>query len=532
LDPSPESWRSPKLLSGNEIPNPRTNNQFLDVLASSDIEHTQNPEIRLRHAHGQTQKEMWEIKFGDRDARNWRLPDLIAFPKSNDEVIKIVQWANRFDVMIVPFGGGTSVSEALLLPHEERFIVVVSTRRLSKIVTLDTENMFAEIQAGCLGRDIERVLKTYGVTLGHEPDSIEFSTMGGWVATHASGMKKNRYGNIEDIVLDIKVVTSNGLVQRLSNIPFPRESVCLDLKRLFFGSEGNFGIILSATCRLRPLPEIKLYGSIIFKSYSEGIKFLREAERSENVPSSMRLFDNLQFRLSQVLKPEKAFFGTIKSAIEKFVVLNILGFDAYEMTACTYICEGPKHLARSQEKRLNIIAASFGGILGGSSNGETGYHLTFAIAYLRDWLNEHHIVAESFECSVPWAKVESMLSGLKTDFQNEWEKLGFGDSKYFLSSRVTQIYSTGVCCYFYMGICDKTLKEDTDPMKVYEHMEHVARKSILRHGGNLSHHHGVGKIRKSFISQIANENAIQTMNDIKRALDPKNIFGIRNNFIH
>eukprot|EP00494_Astrolonche_serrata_P030729 UN30997 len=121
--------------------------------------------------------------------------------------------------------------------------------------------MVCEIEAGCIGRNIDRVLEQYGVMLGHEPDSIEFSTMGGWVATHASGMKKSRYGNIEDIVLDIRVVTANGIAERKTLFPFPRQSVTMDLKRVFFGSEGNLGIVLSASCRLRPLPESKLYGS-------------------------------------------------------------------------------------------------------------------------------------------------------------------------------------------------------------------------------------------------------------------------------
>src|SRR5207244_8593460 len=124
------------------------------------------------------------------------------------------------------------------------------------------------IEAGAVGRHIMAELKKQGVTMGHEPDSIEFSTLGGWIATNASGMKKNRYGNIEELVLHVSVATAAGKLERTS--ASPRESIGLDLRRLMFGSEGTLGIITSAIVKVFPVPEVEKYGSVLFPAFEAG----------------------------------------------------------------------------------------------------------------------------------------------------------------------------------------------------------------------------------------------------------------------
>ncbi len=157
------------------------------------------------------------------------------------------------------------------------------------------------IEAGAVGRHIEEQLGAHGFTLGHEPDSVEFSTLGGWIATHCSGMKKNRYGNIEDLVLDVDVVTARGPVSRPAVAP--RESVGVDARRWIFGSEGTLGIITRAVVKIFPLPEVTRYDSLIFPSFEAGVGFLYDLTREATPPASVRLVDNLQFQLSMTLKP-------------------------------------------------------------------------------------------------------------------------------------------------------------------------------------------------------------------------------------
>ena len=207
---------------------------------------------------------------------------------------KMVDLANKHNVVLVPYGGGTNVTQALMLnPEEKRMIVSVDMTRLSKIKWVDKTNMTACIEAGIIGQDLERELKNYGVMCGHEPDSVEFSSLGGWISTRASGMKKNTYGNIEDIVLNVRLVTSKGIYQKLSD--WPRISNGPDLNHMVMGSEGNFGIITEAVLRIRPIPAVKRYGSILFYNFETGMKFMEEMAKHRIYPASIRLVDNTQF---------------------------------------------------------------------------------------------------------------------------------------------------------------------------------------------------------------------------------------------
>lgn len=203
------------------IPEPKNSPRFVTELQSvlSETQINFDPLQRLRHGHGHTQEEMFAIKHG----HIARVPDVIIYPESQDQVVLIVQVALKHDVCLVPFGGGTNVSEALRCPQEEsRMIVSMDMRCMNKITWIDTVNRMVCIEAGAVGRHIMTDLAKYGYTMGHEPDSIEFSTLGGWIATNASGMKKNKYGNIEDIVLGITVATANGVLERSQILP--RES--------------------------------------------------------------------------------------------------------------------------------------------------------------------------------------------------------------------------------------------------------------------------------------------------------------------
>src|SRR5439155_16890156 len=160
------------------------------------------------------------------------------------------------------------------------------------------------------------------------------STLGGWIATNASGMKKNRYGNIEDLVLDVTVATAAGKLERTS--ASPRESVGLDLRRLIFGSEGTLGIITSAVVKIFRLPEVQEYGSVLFPTLQDGFKFIYELAREATPPASVRLVDNMQFQFGLALKPKSSGgLADLKSKIEKFVVNKVKGFEPDNRVVCT-----------------------------------------------------------------------------------------------------------------------------------------------------------------------------------------------------
>jgi alkyldihydroxyacetonephosphate synthase len=336
-------------------------------------------------------------------------------------------------------------------------------------------------------------------------------------------MKKNRYGNIEDLVLDVTVATPAGKLERTS--ASPRESVGMDLRRLMFGSEGTLGIITSALVKIFPLPEVEEYGSVLFPTFEDGFKFMYDLTREATPPASVRLVDNLQFQFGLALKPKSSGgLSALKSKAEKFFVTKIKGFEPDKMVVCTLVFEGTRAEVDHQQREVYRIAARRRGMKAGSENGRRGYQLTYSIAYIRDFLMNYYIIAESFETSVPWSNALALCKNVRQRLAEEYAKRGL-PGKSFLSARVTLVYRTGVCIYFYFGFYYKGVP---NPQEVYLELENIARDEILKAGGSLSHHHGVGKLRRAFLPQIMSETAIEWKRELKKSLDPTNVFGAGN----
>ena len=504
-----------------EIPQPQVDPEVRKALvAALGAENVaEDDALRLRHGHGHSQEEMYAIKYG----RVERVPDLVVQPVSRDAVEKLVRLAAERGLCLIPYGGGTNVSCALRCPPAEpRIIVSVDMRRMNQIEWIDVANRAASIQAGAVGRHIQAALARHGFTAGHEPDSVEFSTLGGWIATRASGMKKNRYGNIEELLLDVEAVTPRGL------LPYrgihPRESVGPTPREWLLGSEGTLAIITRAVVKVFPLPPLQRYGSIVFPDFPTGVAFLRALTQAENIPASVRLVDNLQFQFSQALRPARRGAARLRSRLERAYVTGWRGMDPEQMVACTLVFEGSAAAVRIQERAVYALGRDYGGLPAGSQNGERGYQLTFGIAYLRDFAMRYYILGESFETSVPWDQLLDLCTRVKRRVWHEHAKRGL-PGKPFVTCRVTQLYDSGACVYFYFAFYHKGVEQ---PSAVYAEIERCARDEILRSGGSLSHHHGVGKLRQGFLPEIFSPTALAWRRDLKESLDPQNVFGCAN----
>lgn len=476
---------------------------------------------RLIHSHGQLSvDEVYRVLYGDDLGR---VVDLVLYPASEEQVSAIVRLASEHDVCLVPYGGGTNVSGALALPaDDDRVFASVDMRRMNRIVELDEENLQACVEAGIAGKELECALAARGYTAGHDPDSIELSTLGGWIATNASGMKKNRYGNIEDIVLEATLVTPTGALETLHTTP--RNSTGIQPRGLLFGSEGNLGIITKAVLKIHPVPEVREYGSLVFKSFAQGVAYLQALRQTGTLPASIRLVNNQEFRFGQALKAAPSPLQHLKEKVQKFALLKVLGFDPLKMAACTIAMEGSRAEVAHQKRTIFKLAKAHGGKSAGATNGRRGYMLTFGIAYIRDFLNQFDFLGETFETSVPWSRIHDVTQAVQAELSAQCSARGVAGRPY-LSYRVTQTYHTGVCIYFTMGFSGRGLAH---PIAVYHDVEHALRQTILDHGGSLSHHHGVGKIRQSFVRHIQSDNSIEVLRKTKQALDPQNIFGIQN----
>ena len=200
----------------------------------------------------------------------------------------------------------------------------------------------------------------------------------------------------------------------------------------------------------------------------------------------------------------------------------LLGVAVY--VVCTLVFEGTKQEVDQQERDVYRIASRYGGMKAGSENGRRGYQLIFSIAYIRDFLMPYYTIAESFETSVPWTKALSLCENVKRRVAEEYKRRGL-PGKPVVTARVTQLYRTGVCIYFYFAFYYKGIP---NPQQVYLDLENVARDEILKCGGSLSHHHGVGKLRRMFLPRIMSETALQWKRDLKKTFDPQNVFGSGN----
>ena len=231
--------------------------------------------------------------------------------------------------------------------------------------------------------------------------------------------------------------------------------------------------------------------------------------------------DNTQFLLGSSLKPEQSVFENFLDSLIRFYVTRVKGFSPEKICAVTMSFEGSKSFVAKQEQELTTLATSkYNGLAGGSGNGIRGYFLTFVIAYLRDFGLQHQFIAESFETSVPWDKVDAVIRETKAQVLRDCKSAGVAFEP-MISARVTQTYDSGAAVYFYLGMSWKGLK---DPVSTYSRIEDRARECVMKHGGSISHHHGVGKIRKQFMDQAVGSVGKAMIRGIKNSVDPRNIF--------
>ena len=503
----------------------KINQDFVNDIKSffNDDQISFSDDERVLHSHGQNSPdEVFKVLYDKLE----KFTDIVVYVENEEDVINLIEKAKKHNVCLVPYGGGTNVTNALQLPEdEERMIVSVDTRRLNKIISIDTKNLLIEVEAGITGKHLEEELQKKGFTVGHQPDSIELSTLGGWISTNAAGMKKNKYGNIEDIVQNVVMVTPNGTINQIK--PLVRSSIGIKTQNLLFGSEGNIGIITKAVLKIHKLPECSDYESVVLKDWDTGLDFMYELAHSSSVPASARMLDSLHYQFGSALKPEKNNIGKLKSKIQK-LVFKMKDFSADDFVAAVFKLEGTFSEVEYQRKNIKRLAKKYNGLLGGSKEGKVGYNITMVIAYIREFFVPQGILGETLETAVPWSKI-NQVKDEANKLLNELHKKYDLPGKPFFCSRISKVYHTGICMYNTMGINVRGIK---NPEKVFSDIEHKIRECFIKNGGSISHHHGVGKLRKDFMPETISPGSIDVIQGIKKSQDPNNIFGISNNIVN
>ena len=514
-----------KEVEEKHVSDPNVNEPFMaDLKKSFDADRfSSEHNERLLHSHGQhSTDEVYKVLYNRLD----QFADLVFYIESEEETVKLIDLAEKHNVCLIPYGGGTNVTNALRPPKEEgRMVVSVDTRRMASVESVDEQNLMVTVGAGITGKVLEEELNKRGFTVGHEPDSYEFSTVGGWISTNAAGMKKHKYGNIEDIVQNMRMVTPKGVITQKK--PLTRSSFGIKAQNILFGSEGNLGIITSATLKVHRLPESSAYESIIFRDWNTGVHFMYDLFHSNMVPASARLADNLQIRLGNALKENKEGLSKVLDDFKKYILFNVKGVNPEKFTAAVFKIEGSNAEVENQRDNLRTLSKKHGGILAGESTGKSGYLATMVIAYIRELIFTQNVLGETMETAVPWSKINQVKSEahkLIVQLHKENKLPG----KPFFTSRISKIYHTGVCMYNTIAMSFEGIE---NPEDVFTSIEHKMRENFILNGGSISHHHGVGKLRKDFMRDTISESSIEMVRGIKQAQDPKNVFGVKNNIV-
>jgi len=460
---------------------------------------------RLLHSYGKSFPDLFRIRNGIVT----RAPDAVLFPDSHEQVQALVMLAHQHNFCLIPFGGGTNIVGGINPdPDNPRPVLTLSLRNLNRLVSLDPRSRTAIIQAGALGPKLEADLGQEGHSLGHFPDSFEYSTLGGWLATRSAGMQSDAYGRIEDMVVSIRMATPSGTIVTKA---VPASSAGPDLNRFMIGSEGIFGVITEATMRVHRAPAIKDYRGFLFKDFADGVRAIEECLDRGCAPSMVRLQDSGETELAFNMKaPATGVEGWIQRRVKGW--LKSRGF----VEPCILVIgfEGDAGPVEARREAAVKIVKRHGAFPLGESVGKTWSKDKFNIPYLRDYIMNYGCMADVAETSTVWSNVLPLYEGVTEALKTRLREV---DGTGYIGCHISHTYPTGACLYFTFAARQPKGGE----LDHYYGYKRFITETILRLGGTLSHHHAVGIEHRPWMSQEVSPVGLQALQALKSSLDPK-----------
>jgi alkyldihydroxyacetonephosphate synthase len=460
---------------------------------------------RILHSYGKSFPDLYRARRGEFA----RPPDAVVYPESGAEVEFLVREAVRCDVVLIPFGGGTNIVGSLTPPETERRMVVsVDLSRLNRLLDLDPVSRLATIEAGASGPKLEADLESRGFSLGHHPDSFEFSTLGGWIATRSVGMQSDAYGRIEDMLVGLKLVSPLGVLET-RNGTFT--SAGPDLNGVVLGSEGLYGIITEATVRVHPVPEVKDYRGFLLPNFETGVAAIRACIEAGARPSMLRLQDEGETELAMQMKsPVPGLSGWIQAGVKG--VLRRTGYSR----PCILIVgfEGSRESVADTRRRALAILKRHRAFPLGSGVGRTWSKDKYNLPYLRDTIMNHGTIVDVAETGAKWKDV---LPLYRETVRVISEKLtAAGVPGFYLGCHISHTYETAACLYFTFA-CKQT---EADGLNQYYAVKNLFTETFQRMGGTLSHHHAVGTEHRKYYPREVGGTGVRVVSGIKAVFDP------------
>lgn len=418
-------------------------------------------------------------------------PDAVVLPGTDDEVAEVLALCAERRIAVVPFGGGTSVVGGLD-PVRGEFAAVISLdlRRFDRLESLDEVSGEATLGAGLPGPRAEELLAERGFELGHYPQSFQFATIGGFAATRSSGQDSAGYGRFDDMVRGLRVVTPTGT---LDVGRAPASAAGPDLRELFVGSEGTFGVITSVRLRVHPVPEVKLYEAWHFADFAAGAAGLRAVEQQGTGPTVIRLSDEVETGINLAMTDK---IGGAE------VTGGCLAITAFEGTSAQVD-------ARQQLTRAALLAA--GGTSLGAEPAEAWAHGRFDAPYLRDSLLAGGALCETLETATDWSNVDTLKSAVTGALQG-----ALGQA--LVMCHISHVYPTGCSLYFTV-----VAGQADDPVAQWQDAKRAASDAIMAAGGTITHHHAVGADHRPWMTDEVGELGVRILRAVKAAVDPAGI---------
>jgi alkyldihydroxyacetonephosphate synthase len=502
----------PVALEDIQLPPSRLDAAVVEAL--TEVGCSTRTEDRISHAYGKSYRDLVRVRAGDVP----NPPDAVVFPTNEAQVEAVLALAARHGFAVIPFGGGTSVVGGLEMPaaQSQRPFVSLDLARMSALVEVDPISMTATAEAGILGPKLEELLQAQGVTLGHYPQSFEYSTLGGWVATRSAGQQSTRYGKIESMVVGLRMVTPTGV---LETRPVPAASQGPDLNQMALGSEGLFGVIPRVTFKVHHVPPRKDYRALVFPGWSQGQAALRAIMQSDRRPATLRLSDQAEtralFKLREASKAspmqawaQKAFgwyLSRMRDVKMEDACLLIMGFEGdpeqvdQDKDWCVSLCE--------QQRGVSL----------GHGIADRWYASRFDLPYLRDTLLDRGILVDTLETSGPWAALPAIYDGVIQALEGAIRADGLDP---LVFCHVSHPYAAGASLYFTFAA-----RQQAPELEQWARYKKAATDALIAAGGSLSHHHGIGIDHAPWAPAVLGQQGLAWIKGIKAAADPDDLMG-------
>ena len=466
---------------------------------------------RVTHSYGKSYRDVVRAFRGRFDNPT----DVVVRPADDADLERVLAWCEEAGAAAIPFGGGTSVVGGVE-PPAERPSVTIDMGSMDRVLQVDRESRAALIQAGAMGPALEDQLREHGLTLRHFPQSFEYSTLGGWIATRAGGHYASLHTHIDDFVESIRALTPRGPWESRR---LPGSGAGPSPDRMLIGSEGILGVITEAWMRVQDAPRFRESAGVLFDSFESGARAVRALSQSGLHPSNCRLLDGDEAAMTGAVSPDAAALSPDPDA-DAPPSLLVLAFESADhelgpwMRRALQLCED--HGGRPRDGSAGGRASGDRRAAGGSGRGEsaTAWRNAFLQApYLRDTLVAGGIFAETFETAVTWDRFEDLVGRVR---ESTRDALG-GEGT--VTCRLTHVYPDGAAPYFTVLAPARR----GDELAQWEEVKVAASEVIASAGGTITHHHAVGRDHRRWYDRQRPEQFAAALRAAKAAVDPAGI---------